>query len=81
MFNYLRFRWDLWREQRARRRLEIGSKKYIKAARARGEPEEEVMRMELTAAKESSMHHEAVYRIHTSYLIEEAGRLIIPVPE
>lgn len=81
MFDYLRFRWKLWRVERWRRATEAKYDKELKEARERKATWKELHEIEERAFWEGRVYDEDVWELHTRYLFAEANRLVIPTAE
>jgi hypothetical protein len=80
MIDYLRFRWELYREERWQRKTAAAYDKDIAAAKKRGEKHDKIYEIESLAHHEYTTFDEEITRLHTRHLMTEAHRLIIPTP-
>jgi hypothetical protein len=80
MLEHLRFRWGLWRIERARQNTSAAYDKDIAEAKKRGDKQDEIYDLENVANHEDNTYAEEIYRLHTRYLWREANRLIVPTP-
>jgi len=79
MFSYLKFHWQLWRWQRRYLEDEKGTEAAALAAKARGASEEEIE--EIWGGSDGPVLRYRVRRAMSDYLITEADRLLIPIPD
>jgi hypothetical protein len=78
MLSYLRFRWKVWRLERALRTAERGTEKAAEAAKKRGAFDEID---EITGGSDAYLHRRRIHEAMTRYLEETADRLVVPVPD
>ena len=79
MFRHVQFRWKIWRLQRRLRAAEEGTEKAVEAARARN-----ASSMEIDTIIGGSSADVLRWRLRealSDYLISEAYRLFIPLPD
>jgi hypothetical protein len=78
MFRYLRLRWELWRLERRARADRKGTERAIERARARNAPEYEIETI-IGGSSEGVLLYK-IRELLSDYLISEAYRLFIPLP-
>jgi hypothetical protein len=81
MFGYLSFRRQLRRLEREQDQLEEKSKRDLDAARKRKASEDEVEEIQRDDTDTQIHFQEAIQKLHSSYLLREAYRLIVPAPD
>jgi len=80
MFDYLRFRWNLWGTERQRRAAGKAYEKDLAAAEARKASEDEIQDLSGKAMTVDYKLDDEVVQLHTTYLLAEARRLMIERP-
>jgi len=81
MFNYMRFRWLLRQNEKARRRAHRRYEKRIAAARAEGVTQDKIEDINSDAMRDDYELDDEVFELHTSYLMGQARRLMITTPD
>jgi hypothetical protein len=79
-WEYGRFRWKLWKLQRHERRAEKQYRRLIARAQKRGD-QQEVGGLESEESHTAIEFQVDIRKLHSEYLIREAARLIVPLPE
>jgi hypothetical protein len=84
MFDYARFRWRLWRIERARRWTERAYDRDIAEAKAgklgKDGKKQDLERIADTAHWEDLTYGDEVMRLHSRYFVRKANRLHVPIP-
>jgi len=78
MWEFLRFRWRIWRLERAARADEKGTERAIDAARRRGAQDEIG---EIASGSDAGVIRYRIRKAQSAYLISKAQRLTVPLPE
>ncbi len=81
MFDYLRFRWNLWGTERERRAAGKAYQKDLAAAKARNASVEEIENVSTRSMADDYELDDEVVQLHTAYLLAEARRLMLAMPD
>jgi hypothetical protein len=81
MLDYLRFRLDLWKLERSKRKIIKGYAADLAEARKRKAPRDEREGILHTERWELEAVDDEIAQLHTLYLLRKAHRLIIPIPK
>lgn len=79
MLRYLQLRGKIWRLERACRADEQGAEKAVERARARNASPIEIE--EITGGSSAEVLQRKIHEALSKYLISEANRLVIPIPD
>lgn len=81
MFDYLRFRWELSKIQRADRKAYRKYSAWIKEAKARKASIEEIETLEYERNMDAIDSADEIRRLHSRYYFRQSARLLIPLPD
>jgi hypothetical protein len=79
MFRYLKWRWKIWRLERRCRAAEEGTERAIERARAQNAPPHEIDA--IIGGSSADVLRYKIREALSDYLISEAYRLFIPLPD
>jgi hypothetical protein len=81
MFDYCRFRWKLWRNERMRRAADGEYERKLRELRARKAPESEIDELSSGAMTDDYELDDEVHELHTDYLLAQSRRLMLERPD
>src|SRR5258708_5713507 len=81
MFDYLRFRWNLWGTERQRRAAGEADEKGLAPAKGRKGSAQENEEPLTSGMRDDYEVDDEVVQLHTAYLLAEARRLMLAAPD
>jgi hypothetical protein len=81
MFEYLSFRWDLWRIERADRKVYKKYTAYIEKAKVKNASKDEIGTLEYERAIDGMEYADEIRKLHSRYYCSQAARMLIPTPD
>lgn len=81
MFNYLKFRWEVYRLERADRTAYRKNTDALNKARAKKASSDDIQLLEYERATDGWYFQDEIRKLHSRYLCIQAAKLIVPQPD